>query len=395
VVNTDTTTSADIVSKAEMVDRARALAPEFRERAAAAEDARKISDQSAAEMLASGIARMLVPRRLGGSQLGLDAWFDVVLEIGRGDASHAWCASLMAHVPQMLLQYGDEVQQAIWGDGPDVPTAGSVMPFAKVVPVDGGYRVSGQAPFASGVDHSTWVFVGGFLPGDGPPDAAMFLVRPGDYEVLESWFTAGMRGTGSNTIVTDGAFVPEAYVLRIADLREGTGPGAALNPEGIYQLPFVCYAPLSFTAPMLGAAQGAYQDLLTWVKDKRMPGGARLAEAPTLQAAIGRTAADLDAAELLLRNIIATSADPDAASLEHRSACMRNASRASELIVDAIDRIVKLGSTSSFADSNPAQRAWRDIHFAAAHVSLQTEVNYPHWARTELGLEKPPALQVY
>jgi 3-hydroxy-9,10-secoandrosta-1,3,5(10)-triene-9,17-dione monooxygenase len=74
---------------------------------------------------------------------------------------------------------------------------------------------------------------------------------------------------------------------------------------------------------------------------------------------------------------------------------MRNASRASELIVDAIDRIVKLGSTSSFADSNPAQRAWRDIHFAAAHVSLQTEVNYPHWARTELGLEKPPALQVY
>jgi 3-hydroxy-9,10-secoandrosta-1,3,5(10)-triene-9,17-dione monooxygenase len=379
VVNTQTTTSADIVSKAEMVDRAKALAPAFRGRAAAAEDARKISDQSATEMLASGLARMLVPKRLGGSQLGLDAWFDVVLEIGRADASHAWCASLMAHVPQMLLQYGDEVQQAIWGDGPDVPTAGSVMPFAKVVPADSGYRVSGQAPFASGVDHSAWVFVGGFLPGDGPPDAAMFLIRPGDYEVMESWFTAGMRGTGSNTIVTDEVFVPEAYVLRIADLREGTGPGA----------------PLSFTAPMLGAAQGAYEDLLTWVRDKRLPGGARLAEAGTVQDAIGRTAADLDAAELLLRNIITTSTDPDAASLEHRSTCMRNASRASELIVDAIDRIVKLGSTSSFADSNPIQRAWRDIHFSAAHVSLQTEINYPHWARTELGLERPAALQIY
>lgn len=390
-----TRASIDSASKQEMVQRARALAPVFRERAAAAENARRISDESAGELLASGVARMLVPKRLGGSELGLDAWFEVVREIGRADASHAWCASLMAHGPHVLMQLGDEAQQAIWGDGPDVAVAGSVIPGAEVVAVDGGYRVSGRGPFASGVYHSTWVSVGGFLPEDGPPAAALFLIAPGDYEVMETWFTAGMRATGSNTIVTDGVFVPASHVLRLSDLREATGPGAAVNPPGIYRLPFVAYAPLAFATPMLGAAQGAYDDFLAWARDKRVPGGARLAEAPNLQAALGRASGDLQAAELLLRRIVETSTDPAASSLEHRRACMRDGSRAAELIVDAIDSIVKLGSTSSFAESNPIQRAWRDIHFAAAHVSLQTEVNYAHWGREELGVDRPPTLQIY
>lgn len=391
----DRASSVESLSKQEMIERARALAPVFRERAAAAESARKISEESARELVAAGVARMLLPRRLGGSELGLDAWFEVVTELGRGDGSHAWCASLMAHVPQMLLQYGEEAQQAIWGDGPDVPTAGSVMPLAKVVAVDGGYRVSAEAPFTSGVNHSTWVFVGGFLPDEGPTGAAMFLIPPGQYEIKDTWFTAGMRATGSNTVVTDGVFIPGAHVLRTSDLREATGPGLALNPHGIYRLPLVAYAPLSFTGAMLGAALGAYEDLLAWVATKRMPGGAPLAEAPMTQNAIGRISGDLTAAELLLRYVVDTSNEPSATTLEHRRACMRNASRASELLVEAIDAIVKLQSTFGFAESNPIQRAWRDIHFAAAHVSLQAEVNYPHWARGELNLPKSPTLQIY
>src|ERR1700754_1744731 len=220
-----------------MVARAKALAPAFRERAAAAEDDRRISIASATELVEAGFARRLGPRRLGGSELGIDAWFEVMLEIGRADASHAWCAGLMAHVPQMLLQFGPEAQQAIWGDGADVPTAGSVMPFAKVVAVDGGYRVSSKAPFASGVTHSTWVFVGGFLPEEGPPAGAMFLIAPDQYEISDTWFTSGMRATGSNTIVAEDVFVPAAHVLRLSDLREASGPGRALSPNGIYRLP--------------------------------------------------------------------------------------------------------------------------------------------------------------
>jgi 3-hydroxy-9,10-secoandrosta-1,3,5(10)-triene-9,17-dione monooxygenase len=371
------------------------LAPIFRERAASADAARRISEESARELLAAGVARMLVPQRLGGSELGLDAWFEVVREIGRGDASHAWCASLMAHVPQMLSQFGAEAQHAIWGDGPDVPTAGSIMPLAKVTAVEGGFRVWTEAPFTSGVYHSTWVFVGGFLPEEGASAAALFLIPPGQYEVKDTWFTTGMRATGSSTVVTNGVLIPSGHVLRVSDLREATGPGRALNPDGIYRLPLIAYAPLAFTAAMLGAAEGAYQELLTWVASKRLPGGAPLAEAPTLQTAVGRISGDLAAAELLLRYIVDTSGNPTATTLEHRRACMRNASRATELLVEAIDGIVRLQSTAGFTESNPIGRAWRDIHFAAAHVSLQTEINYPHWARGELNLPKPAALQIY
>lgn len=388
-------TSTGSISKHEMIERARAMVPAIRERASVSEQERRISAESGAEFVQAGFARMLVPARLGGSELGIDTWFEVMLQIGRADASHAWCAGLLAHVPQMLLQFGEEAQQSIWGDGPDVPTAGSVMPFAKVVAVDGGYRVTTRGPFASGVTHSTWVFVGGFLPEDGPPTAAMFLVAPDEYEISDTWFTTGMRGTGSNTIVVDDVFVPTAHVLRISDLREASGPGRALSPGGVYRLPFVSYAPLAFATPMLGAGRGAYDDFVKWAKNKQVPGGGRLADSPTLQTTLGRISGDIEAAELLLRWVADTADDRDATSMEHRRACMRNASRAADLIVEAIDGIVKLGNTFSFAESNPIQRAWRDIHFAAAHVSLQGDINYAQWARGDLDVPTPPTLAIY
>ena len=342
------------VSKQDMVARAKALAPAFRERAAAAEDDRQISIASATELLEAGFARMLVPRRLGGSELGIDAWFEVMLEIGRADASHAWCAGLMAHVPQMLLQFGEEAQQAIWGDGPDVPTAGSVMPFAKVVAVDGGYRVSAKAPFASGVTHSTWVFVGGFLPEEGPPVGAMFLIAPDQYEISDTWFTSGMRGTGSNTIVTEDVFVPAGHVLRMSDLREASGPGRALSPGGIYRLPFMSYAPLSFATPMLGAARGAYDDLLAWAAAKQLPGGGRLADGPRLQTALGRVSPRTSRPPS--RRCAGSSTAPTTTRAHEHGPPARlhvQLLRAAELIVDATDRLVCAASPRATGSSAP------------------------------------------
>jgi 3-hydroxy-9,10-secoandrosta-1,3,5(10)-triene-9,17-dione monooxygenase len=389
------TVSTDSVSKQDMIARAKALAPTFRERAAAAEEDRRIAPESAAELIDAGFARMLVPRRLGGSELGIDAWFEVMLELGRADASHAWVAGLMAHIPQMLLQLGEEAQQAIWGEGPDVATAGSVMPLAKAVAVDGGYRVASKGPFSSGVTHSTWVFVGGFLPVEGPPTPAMFVLSPDQYEIADTWHTIGMRGTGSNTIVADDVFVPESHVLLISDLREATGPGRALNPDGIYRLPFMSYAPLSFCAPILGAARGAFDEFLAYAKNKQLPGGIRVAETQAMQTTLGRISGDLEAAELLLRWVVDSTYDDVSTTMEHRRACMRNYTRAAELIVDAIDSIVKLGSTSSFSESNPIQRAWRDIRFAGSHQSLKPELNYAQFSRGDLDVATPPTLAIY
>ena len=120
--------------------------------------------------------------------------------------------------------------------------------------------------------------VGGMAQDGGAPEWSFFMIPPGDYTVRDTWSTAGMRGTGSNTIVTDDVFVPDARVLRLSDLRQGKGPGAALHQSLIFRTPFFFYAPLTFAAPMLGAAQGAYAHFREWTKPRKSVDGSAVAE---------------------------------------------------------------------------------------------------------------------
>jgi 3-hydroxy-9,10-secoandrosta-1,3,5(10)-triene-9,17-dione monooxygenase len=146
----------------EVIARARALVPGLRARAGAAEEARRMPPESVAEFIDAGLARILVPTRFGGYGLGLDTWFEVVREISAADASHGWCASLLIHHPHMVGQFAEQAQKAVWAEGPDVPIAASVLPTTRVTRDGDGFRISGdQSAFASGVDHCTWVIVGG------------------------------------------------------------------------------------------------------------------------------------------------------------------------------------------------------------------------------------------
>ena len=345
------------------------------------------------ELLDAGIARVLVPRRFGGDELGLDVWFEVAREIGKADASHAWCASLMIHHPHCLAQCSEEAQAAVWADGPDVSVAASLMPLAKVVPVDGGYRISGEGPFASGVGHSPWSFVGGMVETDGGPDWTLFLLPAKDYAIKDTWFTAGMKATGSNTIVTDNVFVPTSRTIRMADLRDGTGPGGRLHANPIYRAPIAAYGPLCFTAAMLGAAQGAYEAVREGTRTKKGPGGVAVAESESIQMRLARSAANLDAVDLLLRRAVDTVRGP--LPLEIRARSMRDFTRAVELTIEAVDTLMSMSGTAGFAASHPLQRAWRDIHFAAMHLSLSADRNYVHFGRMELGLPRDPRLPFY
>jgi 3-hydroxy-9,10-secoandrosta-1,3,5(10)-triene-9,17-dione monooxygenase len=376
--------------------RVRALVPLIRDNAAAAEEARTLPRQTVAALLAAGISRILIPPRYGGYGLSLDTWFDVVCEIAKGDASHGWCASLIIHHPHYVGHFPQAAQNAIWADGVDYAVAASVQPAGRVTPVAGGYRISGEFGFASGINHSRWLVVGSIAEGAGGPEARFFLLRPGEYQVKDTWFTIAMRGTGSNTAVCDDIYVPEEYTLALADLREGNTPGGKLHDNPIYRAPWVSYAPLTFTAPMLGAAQGAYELFREWIKTRKAGrGGTPLAELASVQVRLARAAADLDAAELLLRRAVDAARSPQRPSLEVRARTMRDCSRAAELCVDVIDTLIGMCGTAGFAASHPIQRAWRDIHFAAMHVALNPEQNFGHFGRGELGLPRDPHLPFY
>jgi 3-hydroxy-9,10-secoandrosta-1,3,5(10)-triene-9,17-dione monooxygenase len=380
-------------TKQEILDRVRAIAPSFGERAGAAEEARRISEQSAQDMLAAGLARILMPKRFGGYELDFETWLDVVLEISRFDASHGWCAALIIHHAHLVGQYPEEAQQAVWAQGPDVAIAASFAPAAQAIPADGGYRLSGQhSGFASGVNHSSWVIIGAMAQEQsaeqaGPP-WKFFLVPPGEYQVRDTWFTTGMRATGSNTIVTDNVLVPNGRVLALPDLRNGTGPRG--NESLIYHTLFFHYAPLTFVAPMLGAAQGAYRQFRDWTRTRKAQDGSPVAEKTSIQVRMARAAADLDAAELLLRRIIQVPYSADARSPQLLARSVRDYARAAEIVVAAIDAIIAMCGTAGFTTASPIQRAWRDIHFAATHISINPETNLSHFGRMELGLGRDP-----
>lgn len=343
-------------------------------------------------MLDAGFARILMPPRLGGWGLGLDTWFEVVREIGKADASHAWCASLIIHHTHLIGQFSEAAQREVWSATPDVAVCASVHPATKVTRQDGGYRISGDhSAFASGVGHSSWAIVGGFVDGGAAPEWTLFLIPKEHYTVRDTWDTAGMRATGSNTIVTDKVFVPVERTLPLSSLREGKAPGGAVNASPIFRTPFFFYAPLAFAAPLLGAAQGAYEHFREWTKTRKTPAGQPIAGVASVQVRMARAAADLDAAELLLRRAAAVPEAGETLSPLLLARSVRDFTRATELVVDAIDALIALSGTAGFATSHPIQRAWRDIHFAAMHISLNPENNLAHFGRMEFGLGRDPA----
>jgi 3-hydroxy-9,10-secoandrosta-1,3,5(10)-triene-9,17-dione monooxygenase len=365
--------------------RVRALTAGIRDGAAAAEEARTVPQETIDKLLAAGISRILIQPQYGGYGLSLDTWFEVVREIGNADASHAWCASLMIHHPHYLSQFSEAAQNVVWADGIDISIAASIQPIGRVTKVEGGYRISGEFPFASGINHSRWLIVGSMVEAE----AMFFLIGPTDFKIKETWFTNAMRATGSNTAICDDVYVPESHTLALSDVREGKTPGGKLHANPIYRAPWISYAPLTFATPMLGAAQGAYEIFRDWTKSRRSGrGGFAIAEVTSVQVRLARAAADLDAAELLLRRAIDVARAETPPSLALRARSMRDCSRAAEFCVGAIDTLIAMSGTAVFAASHPIQRAWRDIHFAAMHVALNPEQNFAHFGRSELGVPR-------
>ncbi len=147
---------------------------------------------------------------------------------------------------------------------------------------------------------------------------------------------------------------------------------------------------------MLGAAQGAYEIFRDWTKSRRAGrGGGAIAELTGVQVRMARAAADLDAAELLLRRAIDAAQELVPPSLDVRARTMRDCTRAAEFCVDVIDTLMAMSGTAGFAASHPIQRAWRDIHFAAMHVALNPEQNFSHFGRLEFGLPRDPHLPFF
>lgn len=380
----------------DLVGRARALAPNLRARSADTEAARAVPRESVDEILDAGLGgRMLTPRRFGGDELTLDTMYEVAVELGKGDPSTAWCATLLPHSCHIVGLFPEEAQEAVWADGPDPCIAASLPPAAKVEKVEGGYRLTGEHAFASGVDHASWVIVSGLVHGDdGPPVNNQFLIKPGDYTIRDTWFASAMSGTGSKTIVVDGAFVPENLRCPAPAMISGDCPGSHVNPNPLYRLPLAIHGGLTFIGPAMGAARGAYDHFVDTTRDRKTERGAPVAKSEVVQEAVAMAAADIDLADLLVRRALDIARQDQPPSLAERAQTIRDYTRATYLLVDAVDLMLKHSGTRAFMESHPLQRMWRDLRMMVSHVAF-TRDNLTHFGRLELGLERDPMMLIY
>ncbi|RMI36384.1 acyl-CoA dehydrogenase family protein [Streptomyces triticirhizae] len=353
--------------------------------ALAAEEERRLSPPVAAGLVEAGFARHLVSPRWGGSADAPGAIRDLtgaLVAVGRGCMSAAWCAGVLTAVGRMCSHLPEEGQAEIWGDGPDVPLAGSLAPTGTVRQVPGGWRVDGVWHIASGVDHAEWTMVGGLVPGpDGPPALRHFVLPRSDYTVLDTWRNVGLRGTGSNSLRVDDVFVPDHRSLEHRSVLTGDhGPDAPRT----HRVPLKLINGLFFVAPGIGAAAEALEGWTRWTVDRREITGARTVSRPGVRLALASSAANIDAARLLVERA-AGEADEAPLGQELTLRATRDYSTAVDLLLDAVTGLLRMSGSRGQAESSPVQRAWRDLHCMAGHGALQPDVNADGWAKHALG----------
>jgi 3-hydroxy-9,10-secoandrosta-1,3,5(10)-triene-9,17-dione monooxygenase len=385
--------SAGPASLDELLARAERLVPALRERAAHAEEIRRIPDETLADLHETGLFRMLQPRRVGGSELAYEAIVRIPAVIGRGCGSTAWVLGNLASHHLMLAYWPREAQDEIWDDSPDhLIGSALIYPCGRARRVPGGYRLSGRWPFSSGVDPSAWNMIGGMVQeADGPPEPHIFILPAADYTVIDTWHVTGLRGTGSKDVAVDDVFVPEHRALA-ARLLTGTGaPGSADNPSPLYRLPLVSLFAFIIASTPLGIAQGALEHYVAATRSRAGSyTGQRLAELTTIQLRIAEAGALIDAAEALMlkdcREAMRLAGEGIDPPLEQKARWRRDGAFAATLCTKAVDLLFTASGGAGIYETNPMQRAFRDIHAANAHFALSWDPNGATYGRVALGL---------
>jgi len=374
---------------------AAAIAPRLAERAAECERLRRMPDATVAELHASGLMRLMQPTRFGGSELGLDTLMHVVLELCKGCASTAWIYSNLASHSWNIGQMDLQAQEDMWRDDPDaIAATGLAFPCGKATPVEGGYRLTGRWPFGSGIDASSWIFVGGMAEqAGGAPERRFFLVPQADFVSLDNWQAFGLTGTGSHDVEIKEAFVPVHRSISAEIFAAGQNvPGAKLYKNRLFQMPvFAAFAYVLSIVP-LGTAKAAVEQFTKGMRQRAGTyTGVRVAELSSVQARIAEAAACVEFAETVLRNdwqeLEASVERGQFPSIETKLRWKRNAAFATQLSVRAIDALMPAAGAGGLSLHLPLQRQFRDIHAASSHIALTWDVHAAAYGQSALGLQ--------
>ena len=286
-----------VPTRDDLLDRARALIPILKDRAEETEKLRQVPQSTIDEFLSMGLLQAGNPARYGGyPDIDYDATFDILMELGRGCGSSAWCYSVWTVLNWMIGFFPEQAQEEYYATGPETLCSSSYdARKGKAEPVAGGYSVSGHWDFSSGCDAASWFMAGAMTP-EGP---RWFLLPRGDYEVVDTWFVSGLAGTGSKDIVVKDAFVPPHRLLNPESAGNTDLLAWEMHGRTTYRVPLRVTLGWELIAPIIGLGEAAIEDFVARIRGTS--GRARSAEGVQMQLRLAEAGVEVHTARLLHR----------------------------------------------------------------------------------------------
>jgi alkylation response protein AidB-like acyl-CoA dehydrogenase len=314
------------------------------------------SDRPAAESLDAlredGVFALRAPRACGGAWANTETVARCLADLGRACPSTAWIAGTCVTAKNIAARCFPEPQAREFFADPDALFCGSGVPAARGERVPEGVRVSGRWPNVSGCEDAAWA--GLALTVDGTFSFAVVPVA--DLAVERTWQMAGMRGTGSHTLVADDLLVPADRVAAAASF--------ALSDLLLYAT--------TVLGPVVGAAQGALDVINAMFASDRKPfmtAYSRMGESSGARQWLAETTHLVNRAERTMLSVaqVADSAELSEADGPRLRLDLADAGRDCRA---AVERMLDLHGASGFNTANVLQRFWRDVAVGSRHPHL-------------------------
>jgi alkylation response protein AidB-like acyl-CoA dehydrogenase len=379
---------------ADLLARVESVRPVLAANAGQGSSDRRVPSESIAALTGAGAFKVMVPRRYGGYELGVRALLDVSAAVAAGDGSAGWVTSLTGVCAWMVGLYSGKAQDEVFGADPDARVCGSGSPIGTGVQVEGGWRVSGRWPYISGSLHAGWATLG-FLGSDRsgrPAGPAMALVPMVECTLEDTWHTAGMRATGSNTLVAQDVFVPDHRVLSVS-LAVESRYASEYGGESVYRAAFLPTATLVLVGPLLGLGRAA----LEYVREAAGRKGivattfAHQADSGGFQMQLAEAGMTIDTAHLHAHRAAADIEDHAARGTHPdqlaRARIRADTAWAAEHVVAALTLLLDAHGSGGFAESSPLHRMWLDANVGARHALINPAVSKEIYGRALLGVD--------
>ena len=385
-------------------DRIRPHLAAIAKRAAATEAARTVPAENIKLIREVGFVRALLPAVLGGDERDLLDYCEGVRTLSQACPSTGWVTGVLNVHPAALCHFSESVQKEILATGVDTISCSSGSPQMKAKLADGGIIVSGRGRFSSGCDHAEWALVGVRVPD--PSDSQypqrryreyLFMAHRSEYTIEDTWYSMGMRGSGSKDLIFNELFVPHRRMERMDAVYFNYSHGAGTVDSWIARIPFPLLFAVFLPAVALGCADGMIAEFTKRQRTRKNaytnaqgilnPAGyMRLAE--SVHELESLTTYYRHLLHLMQRHGERRERLTEAKSHEMQSTFPFISARA----VRVIDRLFEAAGASAMADFNPMQRYWRDGNTVRLHLGSDYDLSLQHHGRYMLGLMPTPDL---